>query len=275
MARRWEVTPEELARIHRARDHPLTVREVVSLLARRPSLVPEVGRDVIAHAVAGVWQSSALVWLLDSERLRREVPDAARGVGFADERPFLEALLPVLQPHHRVLDVGGGDGRISRHVAPLVREVVVSDPSATMVGEALENLGALGNVTTHHADGFTLEPLADASFDVAFAQGVLSYIDVNQGLALLDEIARTTAPGGVAVLNAFTIARPEWAHEQVAAARAAARRRRFASGTYRAYAEAQLEAMVSAVGFEIERTGYFGDVEARRLPYVVVARRPR
>jgi 2-polyprenyl-3-methyl-5-hydroxy-6-metoxy-1,4-benzoquinol methylase len=51
-------------------------------------------------------------------------------------------LLPLVSADARVLDVGGGDGRLSRHVAPVAREVVVSDVSATMVREAGENLAA-------------------------------------------------------------------------------------------------------------------------------------
>ena len=94
-----------------------------------------------------------------------------------------------------LLDVGAGDGRLSRHVAPLAREVVVSDVSPTMVREAGENLESHSNVTTHLARGVTLDPLPAASFDVVFAQGVLSYLEVNQGLALLDEMATFEAAG--------------------------------------------------------------------------------
>jgi SAM-dependent methyltransferase len=213
------------------------------------------------------------LWVLDSERVRREVPDAARGIGFTDEGPFLDVLLPLVSPDARVLDVGGGDGRLSRHVAPLAREVVVSDVSPTMVREAAENLASYPNVRTHLAQGFTLDPLPDASFDVVFAQGVLSYLEVNEGLALVDEMARVAKPGGWAVVNAFTMDRPGWAVAQRDAVRASVRRGRFTAGVFRSYCEAQLEALVSVAGFDVEATTYGRDPAEGRTPFIVVGRR--
>ena len=271
--RRWEITPEEQQRVADARRAPMSARAALTLLARSPRLIPEVARDVVTHALRGVWSSSALVWTLDSERVRKEVPDAARGIGFTDEEPFLSFLLPRLDATQRVLDVGGGDGRISRHVAPRVAELVVSDVSPTMVSEAAENLAAFGNAQTHLARGFTLEPLVDASFDLVFAQGVLPYLDVNEGLALLDEMARVTKPKGTVVVNAFTFDRPEWAEAQVEAVRTSARRGRFTAGLFRAYVESQVESMVRAAGYDVVESGYGGDSADRRLPYVVVGTR--
>jgi SAM-dependent methyltransferase len=272
-SRRWEVTPEEERRIAKARQAPMSARTALTLLAQSPRLVPEVARDLARHAVRGIWSSSALVWTLDSERVRRAVPDVARGIGFTDEGPFLSYLLPRLNATQRVLDVGGGDGRLSRHVAPSVAEVVVSDISPTMVAEAAENLASFGNVQTHLARGFTLEPLAAGSFDLVFAQGVLPYLDVNEGLALLDEMARVTKPGGTVIVNAFTFDRPEWAEAQVEAVRMSARRGRFTAGLFRSYVESQVEAMVRAVGYELVETGYGDDPAEKRLPYVVVGTR--
>lgn len=273
MRRRWEVSPEEESRIAAARRAPMSARTALMLLARSPGLVPEVVRDVARHALRGIWSSSALVWTLDSERVRREVPDAARGIGFSDEGPFLSYLLPRLGGTQRVLDVGGGDGRLSRHVAPLVAEVVVSDVSPTMIAEAAENLASFGNVQTHLARGFTLSPLDTATFDLVFAQGVLPYLEVNEGLALLDEMARVTKPGGTIVVNAFTFDRADWAAAQIEAVRMSARRGRFTAGLFRAYVESQVEAMVRAVGYDVVETGYGEEPTGRRLPYVVVGTR--
>lgn len=269
-ARRWELTEEEWARIARVRNEPMSLAAAARLLARRPSLIAEVARDLAANAKRGMWASSALVWLLDSERVRQQVPDAARGIGFTDEKPFLSALLPLLDPSFRVLDVGGGDGRISRHVAPLVKEVVVSDVSRTMVKEAAENLSWAGAVSTHLSNGYTLQPLVNASFDLTFAQGVLSYLDVNQGLALLDEMRRVTAPDGRIVVNAFTIDRPEWAAEQLEGVRTSALRGAFTGGLFRAYTGPQLEAMVRTAGFDVASATYGGETAQQRLPYIIV-----
>lgn len=221
--------------------------------------------------------SGSLLWLLDTERIRRTVADAPRGIAYADERPFLKFLLPLLDAQHNVLEVGGGDGRISRHVAPRARRVVVSDPSPTMVREARENLAQFENVTTHRARGYTLAPLGDASFDLVFAQGVLPWLDVNVSLALLDEMHRVVRPGGTVVVNAYTIDREAWADEQVQAVRSSARRGFFGAGVMRSYSEGQLEVMLRAVGFDLRDSGYGidGDYaeDGRRPPYIVVAQR--
>jgi SAM-dependent methyltransferase len=185
---------------------------------------------MFAHAKQGMWESSALVWTLDGERVRGEVPDAARGIGFANPAPFLEVLLPRLDRTQRVLDVGGGDGRIAHQVAPHVREIVCSDVSPTMVAEATQNLVKFSNASTFLARGYTLRPLRDESFDVAFAQGVLSFIEVNLGLALLDEMHRVLRPGGTLVVNAFTFDRPEWARDQLEAVRESRSSRPFHGG---------------------------------------------
>jgi SAM-dependent methyltransferase len=271
--RRWDVSPEEWERIRDARRQPMTSRMALKFLLRSPRLIPEVARDMFAHAKQGMWESSALVWTLDGERVRGEVPDAARGLGFANPAPFLEVLLPRLDRTQRALDVGGGDGRIARQVAPHVREIVCSDVSPTMVAEAKQNLARFSNASTFLARGYTLRPLQDESFDVAFAQGVLSFIEVNLGLALLDEMHRVLRPGGTLVVNAFTFDRPEWARDQVEAVRQSARRGRFSAGLYRSYTAAQIEAMVRIAGFEIVEARYGPDQDHDRSPYIVVGTR--
>ena len=127
--RRWELTREEWEQVEAARRVSISARAAARLLLRSPRLIPEVVRDLVAHAKQGLWQSSALVWTLDGERIRTIVPDAARGIAFTDLEPFLGILRPRLDPGARVLDCGGGDGRISRVVAPHVRELVCSDVS--------------------------------------------------------------------------------------------------------------------------------------------------
>jgi SAM-dependent methyltransferase len=274
--RRFELTSEEWERVKRARRQPMTAREALSLMARSPRLIPEIARDLLSHAKQGMWQSSAVVWTLDTERVRREVPDAARGIAFSPVEPFLDVLLPRLKRTDRVLDVGGGDGRISRLVAPHVHELLCSDVSRTMVAEATQNLAEFDNATTFLAHGYTLKPLPDASFDVVFAQGVLPFIEVNQGLALLDEMYRVVRPGGTAVVTAFTIDDPAWSREQVDAVRHSAERGRFTAGLFRSYCEAQVDTMVRAVGFVIDETTLGEDpTHERRPPYIVVASRPQ
>jgi len=273
MARRWELTEEEWARVRAVREQHMRPAGVLQLLARSPRLIPEIASTVARSALEGVWSSNALVWVLDSERVRQEVPDAARGIGFTDEQPFLGMLEEHLRPHVRALEVGAGDGRVGRHVADRVGHLTCADVSPTMVREARENLGALANVAVVQTRGASLDTFPDASFDLAFAQGVLAYLDVNVATALVDEMHRVLRPGGICVVNAHTIDQPAAGREQLLELRRARARNRFTAGLPRAYCERQLEAMLRLVGFEVVRAGYGDEPESSQLPYIVVGRR--
>lgn len=228
----------------------------------------------IMHGVRnGIRADSSLAWVLDSERVSTVAPGVARGVGFAEEAPFLQEVLPRIASDSRVLELGCGDGRIARHVGPLAREVLCTDVSRTMVREARQNLSALSNVSVARVPRTTLRGLEDASFDVVLAQGVLSYLDVNHAVALLDEAHRVLAFGGVLIANLLTIDRPAWRLEQLRRVREGARRGHFGGGTAKTICERQAEAMVEAVGFDLISTGYGAEPADRRLPYIVVGRR--
>lgn len=246
--RRWEVSPEELERMSAARSGSLSARSALVLLGRFPHLIPEVARIVGGSVRSGIFANNALVSLLDGARARQAVPDAATGVGWYDERPFLDALTPHLSRDARVLELGCGAGRISRHVAPLVGELVCTDPSRAMVAEASENLSTFANVRVAVTDGFSLHELDDAAFGVVFGQGVLGYLGPNQLLGLLDEIHRVLIPCGVSVFNFFTIDDPRDARNHLAAVRQQARRRHHHGGIDCAYTRGQIEALHVVAG---------------------------
>lgn len=250
-SRRWEVSEAELERMAVARTGSLGPRAALLLLVRSPHLIPDVVRVLRGAFRGAIFDNNALVSMLDAERARRAVPDAATGVGWYDEHPFLEVMAPHLRGNAMALELGCGGGRISRRVAPLVRELVCTDVSASMVAEASENLASYPNVTVRHTDGFALREFFERSFDLVFAQGVLGYLDPNPLLAMLDEVARVLRPGGVCVFNFSTIDHPRDAGKQVATVREQACRRRFSGGTDRVYTRAQLVAMYEAVGLEL------------------------
>ncbi len=225
---------------------------------------------ILEGATRGVFGESALLWLVDSERVRQEVLDAVRGIAFVDERAFLESLLPRLYPSSRVLEVGCGDERIARHVAAHVRDVVCTDVSVTMLREARGNLAQFNNVRFVRTQGFTLAAVPSAAFDLVYAQGVFSYLDSNQALSLLGEVRRVLKGDGTAVLNFFTpIERPAWAAEHLAAVRASAKRGRFGA-IPRVYTVCQLERMLTTVGLRVVQRDYYGN-PPHTAPCVVVA----
>lgn len=103
----------------------------------------------------------------------------------------------------RVLDVGGGYGRLA---APLAgsHDVTLVDVSAEMLAEARRRCPP--EVELVQADGRDL-PFADASFDVVLALDLMAHLpDLSEGVR---ELARVVRPGGTVVFDT-TNAVPLW-----------------------------------------------------------------
>lgn len=113
---------------------------------------------------------------------------------------FLELVPP---PGRRTLDLGCGEGRLSRDLKAIGHDVVAVDLSPTMLAAAE---GADADLETHLADAADL-PFEDASFDLVIA--FMSLQDVNDMEGAIREAARVLEPGGsccLAVVHPFNSA---------------------------------------------------------------------
>jgi SAM-dependent methyltransferase len=115
--------------------------------------------------------------------------------GFTDgaDPEYEEQILPLaaaeLTGSTRVLDIGCGDGQISRLASQLGADVVGIDPTWNCVSVAHER----GGGQFARAEAASL-PFADGSFDAAVACLVFEHIrDVDAAIA---EVARVLQPGG-------------------------------------------------------------------------------
>ncbi len=113
-------------------------------------------------------------------------------------------LLPVLEPGHRLLDVGCGPGTVTADLAARVApgEVVAVDTAPHVLELARSTVAERGltNVTLREADVHAL-PFEDGTFDVVHAHQVLQHL--GDPVAALREMRRVTRPGGwVAVRDA-------------------------------------------------------------------------
>jgi len=100
---------------------------------------------------------------------------------------FLE-ILPA--PGRLTLDIGCGEGRLSRDLKALGHSVVGVDSAPTMVQNARQ---ADGSIEVHIADAAKL-PLADALADLAIA--FMSLQDIDDMSTAIHEAARVVEPGG-------------------------------------------------------------------------------
>lgn len=101
--------------------------------------------------------------------------------------------LAQLNAGDRVLDVGGGTGRVSILFAPKVKAVVVSDSAIGMVKQAKER--GLCTVVSH-AEKL---PYAAGQFDRVIMVDAFHHVADQQ--TTLDEMWRMTAPGGKIIIE--------------------------------------------------------------------------
>lgn len=111
------------------------------------------------------------------------------------DRYHRDQFLPLVPlPGRRTLDVGCGEGRLTRHLASLGHRVVGIDASPTLVAAARE-LAPDMELHVANASELTFE---DASFDQVVSFMCLHDVDDLDGA--VREIARVLEPGGVACL---------------------------------------------------------------------------
>jgi SAM-dependent methyltransferase len=107
---------------------------------------------------------------------------------------YVEQILPLaaaeLHGFGRVLDIGCGDGQISRLLAAQGAGVVGVDPTWNQIRIAAERGGGAAYARSEAAD----LPFADSSFDAAVACLVFEHIDDVDGA--IAEVARVLRPGG-------------------------------------------------------------------------------
>ena len=133
------------------------------------------------------------------------------------------------EAHGRVLELGAGSGVNLPHYTEAVTELVVSEPSASMLAHLraeLDDRGSRAGEWTLVQSGAEDLPFDDDSFDTVVATFILC--TVPDPAAVLREIDRVLKPGGrylflehVRAEDGTRLARfqdrAEWAHTQIAA----------------------------------------------------------
>lgn len=138
----------------------------------------------------------------DTERVRADFNAIALALE-QERHPDLlspcESQLLDLLPHRPgiVLDVGCGDGRLTRHLARRARTVVALDLSPEMIRLARDRSSGCTNIEYRVADVLTT-PLPPAAFDVVVSVATLHHLPLAETLGVLKT---ALSPGGTLLVQ--------------------------------------------------------------------------
>ncbi len=98
----------------------------------------------------------------------------------------------------RLLEIGCGIGRMTRHLAEIFGEVYGVDVSAEMIRQAKERLKSVTNVSLFETNGVDFARFPAASFDVAFSAYVFQHIPSAEIIASnIKDALRVLKPGAM------------------------------------------------------------------------------
>lgn len=142
---------------------------------------------------------------LDPADLRAALRRTFRTTEYWNHNTHYHRLLPrwAPPPWGRVLDVGCGEGLLTRRIAPFADEVVGVDQDATMLDRART---LAPDLTYVHGDA--LRAQLDGPFDLVTCVATLHHLGVSPGLERLRDLV---APGGTLVV--VGLARPTTARD--------------------------------------------------------------
>ena len=113
------------------------------------------------------------------------------------EKTIYELLSPQLK-QMRMLDIGVGTGRTTRHFAPQVKHYVGIDFSENMINQCRQNYSESDNLLFAVVNARDLNIFEDNYFDfINFSFNGIDYLDHNGRMEAFAEIKRVCAPGGI------------------------------------------------------------------------------
>lgn len=102
----------------------------------------------------------------------------------------------------KVLEIGGGIGRITRHSSNYFRDIVMIDVSSEMIKIAKDRLANIKNIDVYKTNGIEL-PFPDNSFDLVYSTLVFQHMPKDIFLENLAEIGRVLKNDGVFIFQIF------------------------------------------------------------------------
>jgi ubiquinone/menaquinone biosynthesis C-methylase UbiE len=139
-------------------------------------------------AARGLWEDVVMPGIVHFSWVAPYYDRLSRAVDVEPLLRYLDA-----QPHHRVLDVGGGTGRVSKHLVGQVGQVCVLDPTLRMV-----QIGRRKGICSILGEAEQL-PFPDKALDRILVVHAFHHLRDQAGA--VRELMRVLAPGGRVVVE--------------------------------------------------------------------------
>lgn len=98
----------------------------------------------------------------------------------------------------RMLEIGCGIGRMTKHLAAIFGEVYATDVSGEMIARAKERLQGLTNIHLYESSGVDFSQFPDGFFDLIFSAYVFQHVPGKEVIeSNLRDAWRTLRPGGI------------------------------------------------------------------------------
>ena len=144
------------------------------------------------------WDRSFQRWIREAAEQDRD-PNDLGDRDWSDDRlddGIADHYLPLVSPTSRVLELGPGSGRLTRHLIGSCAHLTLVDASPAVCKWLTDYLAAKGEFSVVHMDGVSIPSVPSNSIDVALAHGVVEHLDQEVLAMLLSEIGRILVPGG-------------------------------------------------------------------------------
>ena len=111
----------------------------------------------------------------------------------------------------RLLEIGCGIGRMTRHLSRFFAEVHGTDVSGEMIRQGRERLRDLSNVTLHETSGVDFSELPSDYFDIIFSVYVFQHVPSADVIhSNIGDACRVLKPGGLFKFQTCSITHPEY-----------------------------------------------------------------
>jgi len=151
----------------------------------------------------GKWDKHFREWI-DQARSRGTDPNDVGDEAWANDylsTALPRFYLPYVDAQTRVLELGPGSGRVTRHLVGRCRRIELVDNSAFVLQWMQTYLADRCEFDTHLIDRPCLPGVPDESIDFVLAHGVVEHLDFDETAFFLDEFRRVLRPGGHVSFN--------------------------------------------------------------------------